>query len=69
MDERIRQAIEQQLATQVDPATAKAIQVMVALAVERHFEQRTVWAWEWVKRIAAIAAIVGVFIALVTALL
>ena len=39
---------------------------MVALAVERHFEQQTVWIWEWVKRVAALAAIAGFIYVLVT---
>ena len=65
MDERTRQSIEALLAKR-KPLTAETLQVMVALAVERHFEQQTVWIWEWVKRVAALAAIAGFIYVVVT---
>lgn len=65
MDERTRQSIEALLARR-KPLTAETLQVMVALAVERHFEQQTVWIREWVKRVAALAAIAGFIYVLVT---
>ena len=65
MDERTRQRIER-LVAKDGPLTPETLQVMVALAVERHFEQQTVWAWEWVKRVAALAAIAGFIYLLVT---
>ena len=47
MDERARQSAEREIAK--GPLTPETLQVMVALAVDRHFEQRTVRFWEWVS--------------------
>ena len=65
MDERLRAAIEAQIAKA--PATPESIQTLVALAVDRHFEKRSVMAWEWVKRVAAIAAIIASGVAIYVA--
>ena len=64
MDERTRQSVERIAGS--GPPTPETLQVMVALAVERHFERQTVWAWEWVKRVTALAAIAGFIYVLMT---
>lgn len=66
MDEGTRQKVEQIVGS--GPLTPEALQVMTALAVERHYEQRTVRAWEWVKRLAALAAIAAFILAALIAL-